>query len=142
MKVSFDFDGTLSKPMVQKYAKELLERGYDVRVTTARYDEHNKHKWKLHPSNEELYKVVDILGIRREKIVFMNMELKADYFKNHGDFIFHLDDDWVENNHINSETKIPSIAAFGNPTWKEECEAAIDKYMKETRKKIEPINLI
>jgi len=30
MKVSIDFDGTLSRKNVQKYAKELIESGIDV----------------------------------------------------------------------------------------------------------------
>lgn len=36
MKVSFDFDDTLSKPKVQEYAKELINRGIEVYIVTAR----------------------------------------------------------------------------------------------------------
>jgi len=37
--VTFDFDATLSRPDVQEYAKELIEKGIDVWVVTARYDD-------------------------------------------------------------------------------------------------------
>ena len=36
IKVSFDFDGTLDKPRVQKFAQDLLLSGYDVFITTQR----------------------------------------------------------------------------------------------------------
>lgn len=36
MKVSFDFDGTLEPPIVQQYAKELIEKGIEVWVVTSR----------------------------------------------------------------------------------------------------------
>jgi len=37
MKVSFDFDGTLSKKDVQKFAKELVEEGHEVWIVTSRF---------------------------------------------------------------------------------------------------------
>jgi hypothetical protein len=39
MKISFDFDDTLSLPEVQKIAKSYIDKGYDVWVTTARSPE-------------------------------------------------------------------------------------------------------
>lgn len=95
MIVSFDFDGTLSREDVQEYARELIERGVEVIVTTARYDEDNKHLYPVNPTNEDLYEVTDRLGIKRENIHFMNMGLKADFLKT-TDAIWHLDDDDVE----------------------------------------------
>ena len=125
MKVSFDFDGTLSKKKIQSYAKSLIKRGYDVRITTARYDEDNKHLWATNPTNECLYKVVDDLKIPRKNIQFMNMKDKASYFKNNPDFLFHLDDDWLELAEIRKFTNVPAINCFGNENWKEECEKAL-----------------
>lgn len=123
MKVSFDFDGTLSKPKIQKYAKELLERGYDVRVTTSRYDDGHKHLYPANPTNEDMYKVTDKLGIPKHKIYFTNRGLKGNYIDDE-EFIFHIDDDKEEEKAF-KKTKF--IMCFGNPNWKEECESAIYK---------------
>ena len=58
MKISFDFDGTLSRKSVQKYAKELIDRGFDCIVTTFRQKEH------IPPdSNDDLFAVAEKLGI-------------------------------------------------------------------------------
>ena len=95
MTVSFDFDGTLSRPDVQEYAKGLIEQGINVIVVTSRYDENNKHLYPVNPTNEDLYVVTDKLGIPRDNIHFMNMALKADFLKD-TDVIWHLDDDEVE----------------------------------------------
>lgn len=37
--VTFDFDNTLTRPDVREYAKELMDRGFDVFIVTARYDD-------------------------------------------------------------------------------------------------------
>jgi hypothetical protein len=119
-KVSFDFDGTLSRKDVQDYAKSLIKKGIDVWVTTSRYDEENKHKYPINPTNEDMYKVTDSLGIPREKIIFCNMQDKVDIMPN--DFVWHLDDDWYELNCINKRSKIKGISVFGNSKWKIKCD--------------------
>ena len=50
-KVSFDFDGTLDREDVQEIVKDLLARGYEVFVTTLRYNEMQKHRWTQSPTN-------------------------------------------------------------------------------------------
>jgi hypothetical protein len=94
MKVSFDFDGTLSRPDVQEYAKELIESGIEVIVTTSRLDESNKYLYSINPTNEDLYAITDSLGIKRENIYFTNMDDKVNYL--HNDIAWHLDDDEYE----------------------------------------------
>lgn len=94
MKVSFDFDGTLSRPDVQDYAKELIEKGIEVIVTTSRFDESNKHLYPVNPTNEDLYAITDRLGIKRENIYFTNMDDKVNHL--HNDIAWHLDDDEYE----------------------------------------------
>ena len=120
-KVSFDFDGTLSRPSVQKYAKELLELGFDVWVVTARYDEENKHKYPQNATNQDLYDVIKDIGLPLEKVVFMNMEMKSEYFKKHPDFVWHLDDDFTELRFISRETPVKAISVVGNSNWKHKC---------------------
>jgi restriction endonuclease Mrr len=36
-KISFDFDSTLDREDVQEFAKELVEKGHDVWITTSRF---------------------------------------------------------------------------------------------------------
>ena len=100
MKVSFDFDNTLSKNEVQDFAKSLISKNIEVWIVTARYDDDNYFKvWYRNGSNSTLYEVVDRLGISRDKIVFMNMESKSNFLNNKG-FIWHLDDDYIELNEL------------------------------------------
>lgn len=119
-KVSFDFDGTLSKPKVQEYAALLMKKGYDVWVTTARWDDDNADKYIYGSTNNDLYEITDNLGIPRENITFCNMVPKAEVMAT--DFILHLDDDWLELYEIRQLGKVPAINAFGNGKgWRNEC---------------------
>ena len=92
-KVSIDFDGTLSQPQVQEFAKELLDAGIDVWVVTTRYDENHLHKYAMDypPTLEDLWEVVERLGIPRWKVRFTNMEWKYTYLCD-TEFVWHLDD--------------------------------------------------
>lgn len=107
--VTFDFDSTLSRQDVQDYAFSLIKKGFDVWVLTSRYDELHKHKYRINPTNEDLYKVTDKLQIPREKIRFTCMRDKAEYLFG-TDVIWHLDDDFVEINNINRETETIGIS--------------------------------
>jgi len=95
LKVSVDFDKTLSKNNVQNYIKKLLKEGIEVWVTTARFDDEMVKTHSPHHNNDRLWEVINKLGIPHERVYFTNMELKADYLDNK-DFIFHLDDDVIE----------------------------------------------
>ena len=117
--VSFDFDSTLSRKDVQDYAAHLIKEGHDVWITTSRFDEENKHRYPLNPTNEDMYEIADALGIPREKIVFTNRELKSGFFAE--DFVWHLDDDWIELNFINRETDVVGISVVGGNSWKKKC---------------------
>jgi len=127
MKVSFDFDSTLELQPLQEYAKELIERGVEVWVVTSRFGDDELYKRFFHTStnvdltNSDLRKITDKLGIPEDRIHFTNMRDKWEFIENRG-FIWHLDDDWIENEMINSRTLTKGIDAFGNPKWREECE--------------------
>ena len=58
VKISFDFDGTLSRESVQKYAKELIERGFICVITTFRQKEYLSLD-----SNNDLLDVAKNIGI-------------------------------------------------------------------------------
>lgn len=120
MVVSFDFDSTLSRVDVQDYAKSLISRGVDVWVLTSRYDELHKHLYPINPTLDDLYEVVDRLGISRNKIRFQCMRPKAEWLFNTR-VIWHLDDDYVEINQINRETDTVGISVVSGD-YKNKCE--------------------
>ena len=93
MKVSFDFDGTLSRTDVQIYAKSLIDNGIDVWICTSRLEPSKAHRedW-----NDDLFLVSDKLKIPREKIIFTNLTDKSQILKDHN-FIWHLDDYYIVN---------------------------------------------
>lgn len=118
--VTFDFDSTLSRVDVQDYACDLLSRGYDVWVLTSRYDELHKHLYAKNPTLDDLYEVVDRIGISRDKIRFQCMRPKAEWLYN-TNVIFHLDDDSVELNDINIETNTVGVSVLSG-NYKSKCE--------------------
>jgi len=125
--VSFDFDGTLGQyPSVQAYAKELVQRGLDVWIVTRRYDSIERYTpefnfrysiTNLEEEHKYLFEVAKECGI--VNIKFMNMDDKWKFFKN-SNFIWHLDDDYVEIKDINRYTKTIGISVVNN--WKNKCE--------------------
>ena len=129
MKVSFDFDGTLSEPYVQEYARILVEEGIEVWIVTSRFENADKYKEffgtpTLEYNHSDLWQVANEIGISLENIHFTNMTEKSEFLKDR-DFIWHLDDDYIENRAIPRDAKIPSISVSGN--WKSKCERLLDK---------------
>tara|TARA_R110000796_G_scaffold248124_1_gene374512 strand:- start:426 stop:785 length:360 start_codon:yes stop_codon:yes gene_type:complete len=86
MKVSFDFDSTLSTSLIQRLAKRHIQYGDEVHITTTRQPEDDS----LGFTNEYLYKVADRLGIKRENIHFTKYQDKVHFLKS---FDIHYDDD-------------------------------------------------
>ena len=117
--VSFDFDGTLSRPDVQEYFKELVSRGIDCWVVTSRYDDLHKHLYPNNPTNEDLWKVIDELGLPRYKVRFCNMTPKIDYL-DCANVIWHLDDDEVELDDISHYSGVMGFNINDN-AWKRKC---------------------
>lgn len=128
---TFDYDGTLSRPDVQEYAKQLIDMGIDVSVVTSRYDELHIHGYKgqIDPSNwnnNDLWEVVDRLGIPRWKVYFTNMEWKSEYLMG-TNVIWHLDDNPKELFMIkNSRIKTIGIQVVAG-SWKRKCERLLNK---------------
>ena len=101
-KVSIDFDSTLDRKDVQKFAKKLIDAGYEVWIVTSRvsneYAKENLDQWTINrvdKSNHKLFRVADNLGIKREHIHFTNGQFKIEFLQGK-DFILHLDDDLEE----------------------------------------------
>lgn len=97
IKVSFDFDGTLTIPYIQEFAKFLLQCGVDVYVITSRFDELHKHNClgTIIGENNDLWEITDKIGIQRHKVRFTLMQPKWEYI-NGTKICLHLDDDPIE----------------------------------------------
>lgn len=139
IRVSFDFDGSIGQKLhLQEYAKELISRGFEVWIVTARYDtterytEDFKVKYKIldiEAEHKHLYDIASECGIQRDHIQFMNMALKSEFFKDN-DFLWHLDDDQFECNDINKNTNTVAIQC-NSSNWKHKCERLIKKKLNE-----------
>ena len=114
MKISFDFDGCLDRESVQKYAKELIERGVPCIITTFRQKEY------IPPdSNNDLLEVAKNIGI--EDIRFTEGQDKSSFLE---DVFIHLDDDYNCLREIQRNSKcIPISVCTGN--WQGKIERII-----------------
>lgn len=127
MKISFDFDSTLSIPYIQDVAISLVKRGFDIYITTSRYETPIKWGLRVGLNNDDLFFIADKCGILKDNIRFTNMEDKYTFLE---DFQIHLDDDWIELNLINKNTKCVGISVFGNVGWKNKLKKQIENYEK------------
>ncbi len=137
MKVSFDFDGTLSRKDVQAFAKELANEGHEVWVVTSRFsDEASKEKkwYWIEGQNQKLFDVAQDCGIKKENIQFTCMESKSIFLKNK-EFIFHIDDDDIELMDILENNKSTSDKCFPvnveHFEWKETCRDILKKNLAQ-----------
>lgn len=114
LKISFDFDSTLSLKSVQAIAEVFIGSGHDVWITTSRFEE-------LHPSapfnHDRLFEIAKELGIPKEKIQFTNMVDKYEFLEG---FDIHFDDDELEIELIEENlptckgVKIKKLISFDN----------------------------
>ena len=58
------------------------------------------------------------------------MDDKWPFLKFHDDFLWHIDDDWIENKNILKYTKTKAISSLG-ANWKSKCERLIKKKLME-----------
>jgi len=118
IKVSFDFDDTLSKPVVQKFAGKLLQNDLlEVWIVTSRldnesFDQKYGHGFKFN-CNEDLFEVAEKLKIPESRIVFTQLEWKYLFFKDK-DFAIHIDDlpqdiEYIRYTCNNRQLKIKSL---------------------------------
>jgi hypothetical protein len=127
-RVSFDFDSTLDMRVVQDYAFELIERGYEIWICTARFDNAEAFKrWGNKDWNADLFAVAKSLKIPDERIIFCNMALKSDVIDEDNEFLWHLDDCTVEVNNLNLDGHIPAILRAKDSYWKTQCNAILNK---------------
>lgn len=121
MKVSFDFDSTLSRKAVQKFAKELMQEGYEVHIVTSRYEDPMRYADPRisETGHRDMFRVCHYLNIPRERIHFTNMKDKYNFFLTNSDFLFHLDDDIKEIETINAHTSVRGVLCDFKSGWKD-----------------------
>jgi hypothetical protein len=127
MKVSFDFDGTLSLESVQEYAKDLVSRGLDVHIVTSRHSDKAAKEvgwWWILDQNKNLFNVAQECGIDEKNITFTNGRDKIEYLKGK-DFKFHLDDDEIELMLIFESDEKCMPLNVGHSDWRDNCETEI-----------------
>lgn len=124
VKVSFDFDSTLDIEKVQEYAKDLIKRNFEVWICTSRLhaDKAPNKEW-----NDDLFQVAKHVGIKNEHIMFTNLNLKSEFIKDKG-ILWHLDDDTIELDFINNETKCIGVERGRKNNWHKECETIIKNF--------------
>lgn len=120
MKVSFDFDSTLSRESIQKYAQKLINKGVEVWICTSRWSDEEalNRNWSV-DYNYDLLLVAEKLKIPKERIIFTNHENKIDFLRDK-DFIWHLDDDVIELSFFKRE-KVTGISCYKNNSWENKC---------------------
>lgn len=124
--ISFDFDGTLTRPKAQQYAKELLERGFSLVVVTKRcrdeYDDYMKG-------------IIESIGLYSNDVFFTEKESKVKMLRSIIDcfgIICHIEDNKDEIYELVKSNLGISIIDVKMDSWTfniEEC-IAISKYLK------------
>jgi len=128
MKVSFDFDGTLSRDDVEEYAKDLINRGIEVWIVTSRMSDediaNSFQPWTRPNANLDLLETAERLGIPLENVKFTAHVDKIEFLKDK-DFVFHLDDDVHELIEIMSSSDSCQPLNVDYFSWRENCEEAL-----------------
>ena len=120
LRLSFDFDGSIERESLQKYAEELVQRGHEVWIVTRRYSDINNYTKEfckqygitnLIHEHKHLFTVAAKCGIKPENIHFMDMVEKYHFFQRNEGFLWHLDDDYIECREINQNTKTVALVS-------------------------------
>ena len=117
MKISFDYDGTLSREIVRKYAITLVQDGYDVYIVT------NRFKDPIYGDNKDLFEHAKDVGIKPENIIFTCFEGKELFFIENNDFLFHVENDRMDIEEIRASTQIHVIDCVRDKNWIAKCNS-------------------
>jgi hypothetical protein len=131
MKVSFDFDSTLSRKDVQRFAKELVIEGHEVWIVTSRVSDEMANNYPVEfknrvlRANRKLFRVADNVGIKRGHIIFTGFVKKIEFIKGKG-FAFHLDDDSDELIEILQDTDPCKPINVEHFEWETDCRKKLN----------------
>lgn len=132
MKVSFDYDGTIALPHVEEFAKELVNKGYEVWVVTSRLGDDDLDR-DFHPNqkpnwNKDLWESCERIGIPKDRVMFTKYADKIEFLEGK-DYLFHLDDDLYELIAIMESKDSCQPLNVGHFEWKENCLEVLNKYI-------------
>ena len=125
IKVSFDFDSTLTTDTVQEFAKSLIDSGLvEVHIVTSRFSICDNSGNNV--NNKDLFEISEELKIDYCFIHFCEMRNKSQFFKHNPGFLWHLDDDRIELDFIRQENLdvFPILRSYTND-WLNMCSDLI-----------------
>lgn len=126
MRITIDYDDTLSKPHIQKLAKKLV-KNHEVYILTSRLDSlYRKSFTHLH-SNDDIYETAEKVGIKPQNVVFTNQASKLEHI-HRGRVGIHIDD---------NEGELKNISALSNCKGFSALDLEIEKDVLEYLKEIE-----
>ena len=111
MKISFDWDSTLSEERNQRLAEKFISNGHDVYITTSRHESLSRviNAQNLGWDNKIIFTISEKLGIPKENIRFTNGKDKWTLLE---DFDIHFDDDQIEIELLEENTKCVGVLIF------------------------------
>ena len=126
-KVSLDFDATLSRTDVQRFAKEIIHLAEVWIVTSRMSPEYAKENMgsetyiRVDKQNRKLFRIADNIGIKREHIVFTAHTDKINFLEGKN-FTFHLDDDPDELMEILNSKDTCKPINVEHMDWEQDCK--------------------
>lgn len=124
MRITIDYDDTLSKPHIQKLAKKLV-KNHEVYILTSRLDSlYRKSFTHLH-SNDDIYETAEKVGIKPQNVVFTNQASKLEHI-HRGRVGIHIDDNEGELKNISALSNCKGFSALDL-----EIEKDVLEYLKE-----------
>ena len=130
MKITVDFDKTLTRKDVQEFIKYLKSLGVEVHVLTYRYDSAHYYLYgDLYPetvNNHDLWDICESLDLHRN-VIFTNCKPKSEYLNSVGNILLHIDDDKRVMNDLIQNSKTLPIQVRSS-SYKKKVLKLINKY--------------
>ena len=124
MRITIDFDDTLTKPHIQELAKKLV-KNHEVYILTSRLDSLYRKAYKNLHSNDDIYDVAEKVGIKPQNVVFTNQASKLEHI-HRGRVGIHIDDNEAELKNISALSSCKGFSSLD-----EEVEKDVLEYLKE-----------
>ena len=124
MRITIDYDDTLSKPHIQELAKKLI-KNHEVYILTARWDCLYRKMYKHMKSNDDLFQTAEEVGIPHRNVIFTNQAMKLEHIVR-GRVGIHIDDNKGELDLINSSSDCKTFSSLDL-----EIEQDVLEYLKE-----------
>ena len=124
MRITIDYDDTLSKPHIQELAKKLVAK-HEVYILTSRLDSLYRKSYKHLHSNDDIYEIAEEVGIKPQNVVFTNQASKLEHI-HRGRVGIHIDDNEAELKNISALSTCKGFSSLDM-----EVEKDVLEYLKE-----------